>query len=280
MARDWHPPFAFEQLVFSGGGIRCFWHGGFLARAGTALQLGPKRISGVSGGALSAAAWIANRERKLRRVMGEAFARNDSNFDPDRSNLTPHEEVYRQVVAETLDAEAVDGIAQGPVFQVTLGLVPRALPARLFVVAAGLAYQVEKRVKPGPHLTWPRRLGLSPLRVDARQAARDGRLVDLICAAATIPPVFDVPRWDGRQVLDGGMCDKAPPPSPDEGDTLFLLTSRYGKLPQTDRRLYIQPDSPVPADKIDFSERSKVDDTWAQGEEDGQRWLESMGLAG
>ncbi|GAA3970610.1 patatin-like phospholipase family protein [Allohahella marinimesophila] len=195
--------FDFEQLVFSGGGIRCFWHGGFLAAAGDALALKPERISTVSGGALSAAAWIANRERALLDAMVNAFANND--------------------------------------------------------------------------LRWTHSIGLEGKRVDMRQAARDGKLIDLICAAATIPPVFDVPEWNGLRVLDGGIFDKAPLPKPDIGNTLLLLTSRYRNLPRIDRRTYIQPSEEVAADKIDFSDKLKVEDTWAQGERDGKAWVARNG---
>ena len=40
-----------EQLVFFGGGIRCFWHGGFLSGLGDKAELAPKRVGGASGGA-------------------------------------------------------------------------------------------------------------------------------------------------------------------------------------------------------------------------------------
>ena len=63
----------YEQLVFSGGGIRCFWHGGFLSEVGCYEDLRPDRISCVSGGALSAASWIGGREDDLLAVMHEAF---------------------------------------------------------------------------------------------------------------------------------------------------------------------------------------------------------------
>ncbi|GAA4053308.1 patatin-like phospholipase family protein [Parerythrobacter jejuensis] len=263
----------FEQLVFSGGGIRCFWHGGFLSVAGDRLSLHPKRISGVSGGVLSGAAWIAGREQRLLDVMGDAFARNDSNLDAAKSNFTVHQEMYRQVVADTLDSDAIDAVCEGPDYEAVLAVPPQWLPPIMFVILAGALYQTEKAVKSRPHLRWTRRVGLQPFRVDAKKAARDGKLVDLICAAATIPPVFDVPEWDGKRVLDGGLIDKAPPPQPDEGRTLFLMTKRYRNLPVTDRCLYLQPSCEVPADKIDFSDRSKLDRTWRQGALDGTAWL-------
>ena len=265
----------FEQLVFSGGGIRCFWHGGFLSVAGEVLNLAPERVSGVSGGVLSAAAWIAGREDRLLDVMGEAFKRNDANIDLGKDNFTPHEQMYRQVVSDTLDGDAVGAICEGPAFQAMLAVPPRWVPPRLFVLLSGAAYGAEKAFRSRPHLKWARRVGLTPIMVDAKQAARGGRLIDLICAAATIPPVFNVPEWEGQRVLDGGMVDKAPPPEPDEGRTLFLMTSRYRALPQSDRRLYIQPSAEVAADKIDFSDRTKLDRTWRQGALDGAAWVDA-----
>lgn len=269
----------FDQIVFSGGGIRCFWHGGFLAEAGPALDLDVKRVSGVSGGALSAAAWIGKRETDLLELMHEAFAINDANVDLKRSNYTPHQEIYRAVVETTLDAEAIDRIADGPDYQVVLSLPPSRLSPRSSALVYGILYKLDHAVRSTPHLAWTKKAGLGQLRVDARQAARDGRLVDLICAAATIPPVFDVPHWDDQRVLDGGMTDKAPLPNPDEGRTLILLSSRYSAIPQDDRRTYVQPSSEVAADKIDFANADRVLKTWAQGEEDARLWLEQNGLA-
>lgn len=272
--------FDFEQLVFSGGGIRCFWHGGFLAEAGDALALDPARVSGVSGGALSAATWIGGRERDLLILMTDAFEINEANYARDRSNYTPHQEIYRAVVETTLDAEAIERIAAGPQFQVYLSCPPRGVHPVAAAVFYGILYKLDQAVRSTPHLEWPRRTGLTTLCVDARQAAREGRLVDLICAAATIPPVFDVPQWEGDRVLDGGMLDKAPPPRPDECRTLTLLSSRYGKFPDDPRKVYIQPSSEVAADKIDFVDASKVIRTWKQDEADARAWLADRGEHG
>lgn len=49
----------FSQLVMSGGGLRCLWQGGFLDIARDPLALSPQRVIGVSGGALSAARFLA-----------------------------------------------------------------------------------------------------------------------------------------------------------------------------------------------------------------------------
>ena len=113
-------------------------------------------------------------------------------------------------------------------------------------------------------------------RVSMREVARAGRLTDLVCAAATIPPVFDLPRWDGRPVIDAGMSGHAPIPEPDQGPTLILLTRRYRNLPEEAGRTYVQPSEAVPADKIDFTDPAKLRRTWDQGEADARAHLERL----
>ena len=263
----------YSQLVFSGGGIRCFWHGGFLEVYETEHPLQPNHVSGVSGGALSAAAWIGKRERTLLDLMSEAFRLNDANFDLHRSNLTPHQELYRAVVETTMDQEAIDRVADGPALEISMSIPPGGMPARAAAAFYGVLYKLDQAVRSTPHLVLPRTLGLGQLVADGRQAARDGVLVDLICAAATIPPVFDVSNWNGTRVLDGGMFDKAPALGPEPGETLVLLTSEYRNIPDIAGRTYLQPRCPVPADKIDFTDPQKVVDTWEQGRRDARAVL-------
>ena len=170
----------FDQVVFSGGGIRCFWHGGFLSRVGDYDDLRPERVSGVSGGALSRGGVDRRPENDLYALMCEAFEHNDRNFDRRSSNYNPHQEIYRAVVETTLDPDAIARIANGPVFQIVLGLPPQNLPPGLSAMWAGLAYQAEQRIRSTPHLDWTRALGMESLCVDARVAAREGTLIDLI----------------------------------------------------------------------------------------------------
>ena len=264
----------YDQVVFSGGGTRCFWHGGFMEVLAKRGPLKPARISSVSGGALSAASWIADRERELMEIMGEAFDANGSNVDLAENNYTPHQEIYRQVVSDTLRREDIEAIADGPHFQVLLGHPPQNLPEKAGAALAVSLYELDQQVRSTPHLKLTEAAGIEGNLVDAKRAAREGRLIDLICAAATIPPVFDTPEWDGRTVVDGGTVDKAPVPDPDEGTTLLLLTRIYRNLPDIEGRTYLQPSEPVEADKIDFTDRSKIEETWALGRRDAEAWLD------
>ncbi|MEE4349832.1 MAG: patatin-like phospholipase family protein [Pacificimonas sp.] len=266
-------PSSFEQVVFSGGGTRCFWHGGFLKEAGTVGDFAPRRVCGVSGGALSGSAWISGNDERCKQVMGDIFERNERNIDLKSDNATPHQELYREAVCGTLPPDAVERIANGPAFQVLLGCPPPYLPTRLFAAICAVGYKVEQLTTGNPRLRYTRLLGLEALMVDARQAARDGKLIDLVCAAATIPPVFDIPCWEGNDVVDGGMVTKAPFPEPDEGRTLVLMTSRYRNMPDSEDKTFIMPSKEVEADKIDFTEREKIEETWDQGRADARSFL-------
>ncbi len=275
-------PGQFEGLVFSGGGTRCFWQGGFLEAVHEPLGLRPARIAAVSGGALSACAWIGGRAKALLDIMGDAFADQDSNLGEapgqDSHRPTPHQSLYRDVVEETLNADAVRRVADGPKLEITLARPPRHLPLRAGAMLALVLYEIDRKARSSPHTALPVMIGSKALRVDARAAAREGKLHDLVCAAAVIPPVFALPCWQGERVMDAGTCDNAPMPEPEQGGTLILLTRRYRNTPDRPDRLYVAPSDETPADKIDFTDKEKIEKTWRLGNRDGKEFLQRHGL--
>ncbi|MCF6430495.1 patatin-like phospholipase family protein [Leisingera sp. MMG026] len=266
----------FEQLVLSGGGCRCFWQGGFLHVVQNELPLSPARVTGVSGGALTLAGFLAGRGERVLAEMKEAFRSTGSNINwhhPSEAGLTPHQTVYEEVVTRSLDGDAMSRVAAGPQAQILLGHPPSDRWARLTGSLATLAYETELHMVGSPHFNWAERLGVSSSLVDARAAAQEGKLAALVRFAATIPPVFAPPRWNGRAVIDGGMADQAPMPDPDKGRTLVLLTRPYKRLPEVAGRLYVWPEEEVPADKIDFTDPEKIQATWDAGLTAGEKFL-------
>ncbi|MCE7029116.1 patatin-like phospholipase family protein [Jiella sp. CBK1P-4] len=246
------------------------------------LDLKPERIAGVSGGALSAACFIGDRDEKLLEVMGAAFDERDSNVSIDwnefeKNGLTPHQQMYREVVRETLDDEAVARIADGPCFEVLLAHPPHSGFPKLTTFPMMAAYLADLAIRSTPHVVFPEKLGAHQELVDARQAARDGMLIDLICNAAVIPPVFNLQGWNGRKVIDGGMTSKAPMPSGNRGRTLVLLTRKFRNMPEHPHRVYVEPSRAVPADKIDFTDHGKILATWDAGVEDGKAFRQAFG---
>jgi hypothetical protein len=216
--------------------------------------------------------------------MCEAFSGVDWNvtlkdLDED-AGRTPHQRVYDSVVDDVIDAEAQREIAGGPAYQALIARPPTREVPGLTGVAMTLAYEAELHLVNSPHFSWAERFGLTKETVDARQAAADGTLAELICAAATIPPVFRTPEWGGKPVIDGGMADQAPMPSPDRGRTLVMLTRKYRQLPEKEGRLYVAPSEETPADKIDFTDPDKLLRTWELGRRDGLEFLENWETQG
>ncbi|KIT16650.1 patatin-like phospholipase family protein [Jannaschia aquimarina] len=273
-------PAPYEQIVFSGGGLRCFWHGGWMEAVGESLEFRPARITGSSGGALSAAAWIAGRETRLFDRFVRAVRRTDWNVTlddmDDDHGRTPHQRVYEAIVEDVIDAAAQARIAEGPAFQVNVSTVGDASGATLRALVAGTIYQAEQAVAPTPRPRLSASAGVEQRLIDARQAARDGMLPDLIRMAATVPPAFRPDDWDGEPIYDGGMVDKAPLPDPDEGRTLVLLTKRFHSLPDDDpdRIDYVEPSETVlSGSKLDFTDPDLLHEAWALGGKDGRDWL-------
>ena len=255
------------------------WQGGFMHVLRAERPIDPARIAGVSGGALSCCGFVTHRGTQVRDTMMDRFSKHDRNlpldepFDGEKGN-SPHQLIYEDVVRTVIgDDDARRAVADGPSVQILIGRPPSLDWAKLSGSAVTLAYEADTLVRSTPHLRWPQAAGLTGEMVDANRAARDGKLVDLVCAAATIPPAFDPPLWDGAPAVDAGMVDQAPLPDPDEGRTLILLTKRFRNLPEVEGRLYVSPSDEVPADKIDFTDPSKLMETWEMGEEDARRAL-------
>jgi len=268
----------FDQIIFSGGGTRCAWHGGFIEAVRKPLALAPKRIAGVSGGALSAAGFIGEHGRELLSIMGDGMDRVDDNLDlegDEPGGWTPHQAVYCQVVRNTITPETIEKVANGPEFQVLLSHPPSTDKPKWSTLPLLFTYQADLLFRSTPFMKWPEQMGLTTELIDARQAAADGKLVDLICNAAVIPPVFNIQEWAGKNVADGGLGCKAPIPEPDEGRTLILLTRRFRNLPSDPRRIFVQVSRETPADKLDFSDRQSMEKTWEMGYHDGLRFLEA-----
>ncbi len=269
----------FDQIVFSGGGTRCMWQGGFMHVLDQEIPVHPKRITGVSGGACTGCGFVTHRGTRVRDIFIEKFARQDRNlplhepFDGEPGN-SPHQLIYRDVIETCFgDVEAQKAIAEGPQMQILIARPPHHGLAALTGAASTILYVADCAIRSSPHLEWAEKAGLEAEFVNANEAAESGRLVDLVCAAATIPPAFDPPDLDGVPAVDAGMANQAPMPTPDEGRSLILLTKRFRNIPDLPGRRYVMPSEEVPADKIDFTDPQKLRDTWVLGEDDARRFL-------
>jgi predicted acylesterase/phospholipase RssA len=277
----------FDQVVFAGGGNRCWWQAGFWDVVQPALQIRPRVIAGISAGAATAcmlhtrdSAWVMRYyEDALRHNRKNVYWGNLVRGEP----VFPHYRIYRQALLD-IYGERFAALAQAPEIRVGLSHLPRWLGARSGVAAGLIAYNIEKYVRKTLHPTLGRSLGFRPEYVRAQDCTSVEALADLILQSSCTPPFTPVLRRAGRPVLDGGMVDNVPVGALDAtpGRVLVMVTRRYPR-PQMfvvaqgeQQRIYVQPSRKVPISSWDYTSPSQMRHAYDLGRADGEHFLRHM----
>jgi predicted acylesterase/phospholipase RssA len=271
----------FDAVVFAGGGCRCFWQLGFWKVVAPELALAPQVVGAVSAGAAMACLIFGGRAEAGLASFKRRTAANPRNAYPEnllrRAPVFPHERIYRDTILESLDAAALERLRRGPDIHVLLARPPQWLGPRLSILAAFGVYQVENLLRPSVHPWLGRRAGFVTEAVSLRSCRTPEEVTDLILHSSCTPPLTRAYRRDRRPVLDGALVDNAPVGvvGRRHARTLVLLTERYPEelLPQVDGRTYVQPSTPIPIHKWDYTSPAGVQATYDLGRRDGERFL-------
>ncbi len=272
----------FDNLVFAGGGNRCWWQSGVwevLRPAG----LAPRTIAGVSAGAATACMLLAGRGESALAHYLRITATLRRNFQPERllrgERAFPHAQIYREALLRLLDADALQQLRAQPPVYVQVARPPRWLPGHSALLAGILAYQFDKKVRRALHPRAGRALGFRAEVLRAQDCATAEQLADLLLASSCTPPFTPALTLHGRAVLDGGMVDNVPVhalPEPD-APTLVLLTRRYPRpLPRSGARAYLQPSRPVPVSGWDYTNGAGIRAAIELGRHDAGALLERL----
>ncbi|WP_153101503.1 patatin-like phospholipase family protein [Paraburkholderia hayleyella] len=275
----------FDQIVFAGGGNRCWWQGGFWDVVRPALDLRPRVITGISAGAATACMLYTRETGWVMRYYQEALRHNTKNAYWGnllrQEPVFPHYRIYRQALLD-IYGEAFSSLAQAPEIRVGVSHVPRWLGARSAVAAGLVAYNIEKYIRKTLHPTLGQTLGFRPEFVRVQDCASVEALADLILQSSCTPPFTPVLRRNGRPVLDGGMVDNVPVSALDDspGKVLVLVTRLYPR-PQTfvvphgtQQRFYVQPSRKVPVSSWDYTNPAQMQLAYDLGRVDGERFLQ------
>ena len=274
----------FSELVFGGGGARCFWEAGVAQLLHERGAINIERASAVSGGAVVAASLLGRCLDTLLDNMRKQFARLDHNvrWKAIGSNkaLLPHCTAYHQAISDTFGKEAMRQIAEGPELLVSLTRPPARWPHKLAVAVASSVHESERLIRQTPHGRWCRQLGFRQEVVRANDLETGDQLASLLIASGCVPPFIPLQTWDDRPSLDGSLLDNAPAAVLEEkrqGDAgrpiLILVTRRYGRLPERGNRTYLSPSRDLPAHKLDFTDADSVDRAYRLGREDAETFL-------
>ncbi|KAK43268.1 Patatin [Caballeronia jiangsuensis] len=274
----------FDQVVFAGGGNRCWWQAGFWDIIRPELNLAPRIIAGISAGAATACMLYTNDSRWVMYYYAHALSDNTRNAYWGNllrgQSVFPHYRIYRQALLDIF-ADRFHELAQGPEIRIGVSHLPRWLGARSAVAAGLIAYNIEKYVRKTLHPTLGQTLGFHPEFVKAQECSTVEDLADLILQSSSTPPFTPILRRNGRPVLDGGMVDNVPVAALDAspGLVLVMVTRLYPRermfvVPHGEqKRIYIQPSRKVPISSWDYTSPSQMQHAYDLGRADGEDFL-------
>ena len=265
----------YHQIVFAGGGNRCWWQAGMVEVLSRHACWQAQRLIGASAGAGIATAFATGR---LQDALASAIARFGATprniewrdlLKGKRPFMLPR--IYPDWIASFLDTKDLEKLKNAKLkIEVVITRPIPFLPLTLSTVLALALYSTEKFWLKNFHARMPHRLGFRAEYIDlASSPDLPGAHATLLASAAAVP-ITSVHRVHGRAALDGGFYDSIPLPTSRAGDTntLVLLTRHRPDLPQFftyQQRVYLQPARAVVAINMDCTNPRNVQLTYEQG---------------
>lgn len=274
----------YTNLVFAGGGNRCFWQAGFWEAFSERVETNPSTIASVSAGSAISCAIFAGRIKETLEATIEVQSQNKKNRYWSRAlqgkNVHPHAELYRKIVAKAIDEKSLLSLQSGPTNRVLLAELPPFLGPRSSVALGLISYQLEKKLFHPVHPRFGAKLGFRSRFIAANTCTSVDELCDLILSSSCTPPFTPIMKHQGVPVLDGGMVDNVPLHGINQasGKTLVMLSRPYARLPSKTSVDYVAPRAPVSVSSWDYTSPNLVLATYEQGKQDALLYLKEMRL--
>jgi predicted acylesterase/phospholipase RssA len=276
----------FDAISFAGGGNRCYWQGGFFEALAERFDLAPRLAVGASAGAFAGIYSLLGLGGAVRERVLASCAPHRRNFDFPAwrrgEPLCPVGPLYRALIMDVLNADALKALKRRTDFQIAVTRLPRGFPP-LFGAALGIgAYQLEKRLVQPVHPRFGRKLGFRQEFIAVHDLAAPEALADALIASSCVPPFMPVLQIGGAAAFDGGLVDNVPvaPLLPIEaggGRTLVLLTRVYRRVPTITGRTYVQPSRPIGVSQFDLTNPDGIRQAYELGLADGAAFVRRHG---
>ncbi|MCX7240991.1 MAG: patatin-like phospholipase family protein [Burkholderiales bacterium] len=273
----------FDNIVFAGGGNRCFWQAGFWYAVAPVLKLQPRSVAAVSAGAAMACAIFGGTFEHGFSGYKQAVARNARNLYVRNllksQPVFPHGAMYRAAILDSIDTLALSRLHQGPEITILAARPPRWASERMAILLGAISASVDAMNRNSVQAAAGRHLGFKPLCVSVRECTSPQELADLILASSCVPPFTPQIRRAGAALLDGGLVSSVPTefPRATDASTLVLLTRRFSKLPSVPGHTYVQPSAPTPVGTWDYTNHTALQATFDLGQRDGAAFCDSLG---
>ena len=264
----------YSNVVFAGGGNRCFWQAGFWSVAAGELGLAPTGVTAVSAGsAIACAIFSGNFEQgfaSYKRAVADNFSNLHLRNLLRAAPLFPHGNLYRAAILGSIDHRALSRLHRGPEIRVLMSCPPTWASTGVAILLGMVVVGVDAVKKNAVHHTVGPRVGFKPLYRSVRECTTPDALADLIVASSCVPPLTPQARRNGRVLLDGGLVSNVPVDglTAHSGKTLVLLTRQFATLPEITGRTYVQPSKPIPVGAWDYTNDTALQSTFDLGRRD------------
>lgn len=271
----------FENIVFAGGGNRCFWQAGFWSIAAAVFDLKPSRVASVSAGSAIACALFAGTFEQGFANFKQAIAGNERNVYPSnllrKQPVFPHGSLYRSAILGSIDARALTRLHHGPEIFILVSCPPAWASERMAFLLGLFAVGLDAFSDSSVHASMGGRFGFKPEYFSVRKCATPDALADLIIASSCVPPLTPQSRRNGMPLFDGGLVNNVPTDgiARVKGQTLVLLTRQFASLPSIAGHTYVQPSQPIPVRVWDYTNDAALQATFDLGRRDGEAFCSS-----
>jgi predicted patatin/cPLA2 family phospholipase len=276
----------FDAISFAGGGNRCYWQGGFFEALSERFDLRPTLAVGASAGAFAGVYSLLGLGAQVRERVLATCGPHRRNFDVAGwrrgEPLCPVGPLYRSLIEDVLDADALIALKSRADFHIAVTRLPAHMPPLLGAAFGIGAYQLEKHLFAPVHPRFGAKLGFKPEFISVNGLATSADLTDALIASSCVPPFMPVIEVAGVPAFDGGLVDNVPvaPLAPMEaagGRSLVMLTRRYRALPDIPGRTYVQPSQKIAVKQFDITNPDGVRAAYELGLTDGAAFARHIG---
>ncbi|MFA7505965.1 MAG: patatin-like phospholipase family protein [Burkholderiaceae bacterium] len=277
----------FEQVVFAGGGQRCWWQAGFWDVFAPATGLSPATVGAMSSGAATACMLLASDSRNglacYRELLGGS--RRATGTDDGRRRgaaARSRQAIDRRALHILLDGGRFERLRRSGIdIRIGYARPPAWLGPRGSVALGRFAGSLERRFMNPLHPRWGSRLGFRRGTGRVADCPDIDSLAALIETSGRMSLFAPLQYVDGEAALDGGLVDDVPVDivAPDRSTLVLTTRSRPGRAPifMLGTRTYVQPSRPIPVSRWERGKPALQEAVYRLGRRDGERAVAAIG---